>query len=116
MVKPDHEPLKKVLAAKEALGIICYNKHSHKGNISAARISEILKIPINKVKETCAVLEESKVIRTKKMGQDLEIELNENPPDEVSQLIDEIIWEHKQEYGLIYKKLITAELLDFMGR
>jgi hypothetical protein len=25
-----------------------------------------------------------------------------------------VIWENKQEYGKIYKKMITAELLDFM--
>ena len=38
----------------------------------------------------------------------------EHDNDEIKPVIDEVIWEQKQEYGRIYKRLITAELLDFM--
>jgi hypothetical protein len=49
------------------------------------------------------------------MGPDYEIELLDKDNEDLKKIFDEIIWENKQEYGKIYKKLITAELLDFMG-
>jgi len=109
------EELKQLLSSKEALGIICFNKHRHQAKISCTRLSEILKIPITKIKEMCAKLEKFKVVKIHKAGPDYEVEVLESKNDEISHMIDEIIWENKQEYGKIYKKLITAELLDFMG-
>lgn len=106
--------LKELLSTKEVLGIICYNKHHNQKRVSCTRLSELLKVPINKIKETCVKLEEMKVVTVIKMGADQELEFIEHENDAVKHLIDEAIWENKQEYGKIYKKLITAELLDFM--
>jgi hypothetical protein len=106
--------LKELLTTKEALGIICYSKHHNQKRFSCSRLSELLKIPINRLKETCSKLEELKVLSVFKMGQDQEIEFNENDSEDIKHTIDEAIWENKDEYGKIYKKLITSELLDFM--
>ena len=115
-MEPDNRTsqLKELLATKEALGIICYNKHHNQKRVSCTRLSELLKVPINKIKETCAKLEEFKVVTVIKMGADQELEFIEHENDDVKHTVDEAIWENKQEYGKIYKKLITAELLDFM--
>jgi hypothetical protein len=114
-MKPeDTEALKELLSTKEALGVICFSKH-HNGMISCARLSELLKVPINKLKEICVKMEDLKAIKIHKMGPDSEIELLDKDNEELKKILDETIWEHKQEYGKIYKKLITAELLDFMG-
>jgi|SRR6056297_2294839 len=109
------DEMKKLLSTKEMLAIICFNKHHHKERISCARLSELLKVPINRIKDICLSLEELKVVRVYKAGPDYEVELLENENEKLKGIIDEIIWENKQEYGKIYKKLITAELLDFMG-
>jgi predicted transcriptional regulator len=106
--------IKELLSSNEALGIICYNKHHNQKKISVTKLSELLKIPFAKLKETCAKLEEKALIKVNKFGQDNEIELIENENDDIKSVVDEVIWEQKQEYGRIYKRLITAELLDFM--
>lgn len=110
-----HAQLKELLTTKEALGIICYNKHHNQKRVNCTRLSELLKIPINKIKETCVKLEELNVITLMKLGVDLELEFIEHENDDVKHTVDEAIWENKQEYGKTYKKLITAELLDFMN-
>lgn len=109
-----HAQLKELLATKEALGIICYSKHHNQKRVSCGRLSELLKVPINRIKEISAKLEELNVVTNTKMGTDQELEFIEHENDDVKHTIDEAIWENKQEYGKIYKKLITAELLDFM--
>jgi len=114
MKAEDSEALKELLSTKEALGVICFSKH-HNGRISCTRLSELLKVPINKLKEICVKMENLKAIKVHKMGPDQEIELLDKDDEDLKKIFDEIIWEHKQEYGKIYKKLITAELLDFMG-
>jgi hypothetical protein len=106
--------IKELLSTKEALGIICYNKHHNQKKISITKLSELLKIPSSKLKEACVKLEEFKIIKVTRFGQDSEIEMIEHDNDEIKPVIDEVIWEQKQEYGRIYKRLITAELLDFM--
>ncbi len=106
--------LKELLSTREALGIICYNKHHNQKRINATRLSELLKIPAAKLKETCLRLEELNVLKIHKLGADNELEIIEHDNDDVRHAIDEAVWIHKQEYGKIYKKLITAELLDFM--
>jgi len=114
-MKPEEsEALKALLSTKEALGVICFSKH-HDGRINCTRLSELLKVPINKLREICVNLEELKAIKMHKMGPDYEIELLDKDNEDLKKIFDEIIWENKQEYGKIYKKLITAELLDFMG-
>jgi hypothetical protein len=114
-MKPeDLDALKELLSTKEALGIICYSKH-HNGRINSTRLSELLKIPINKLREVCGKMEVLKAIKMHKLGSDHEIELLDKDNEALKKIFDEIIWEHKQEYGKIYKKLITSELLDFMG-
>jgi hypothetical protein len=114
MKQEEAEALKAMLSTKEALGIICFSKH-HDGRINATRLSELLKVPINKLKDICAKLEELHAIKMHKIGPDSEIELLDKDNEELKKMFDEIIWENKQEYGKIYKRLITAELLDFMG-
>jgi hypothetical protein len=106
--------LKELLTTKEALGIICYNKHHNQKRVSCSRLSELLKIPINRIKEVSLKLEELNVVTIIKLGTDQELEFIENENEDIKHTIDEAIWENKQEYGKIYKKLITTELLDFM--
>ena len=108
------EAIKGLLAKPEALGILCFNKHHRNTKINSARISEMLKIPINRLKETCKLLEDEKIVKLHRAGSDYEIEILDQEDSGVKQAIDEVIWENKQEYGRIYKKMITAELLDFM--
>lgn len=109
-----HTHLKELLTSKEALGIICYNKHHNQKRAKFSRLSELLKVPVNKIRDICVKLEELKVITLFKMGADSELEFIEHENEEVKHIIDESIWENKEEYGKIYKKLVTAELLDFM--
>ncbi|MCX8093846.1 MAG: hypothetical protein N3E50_06715 [Candidatus Goldbacteria bacterium] len=106
--------IKELLATNEALGIICYSKHHLQGRINCTKLSELLKIPINKLKELCIKLEEKKVLKMYKVGLDIEIELLDKEDNELKKILDEIIWNNKEEYGKIYKKLVTSELLDFM--
>ncbi|MCX7697860.1 MAG: hypothetical protein N2114_00140 [Candidatus Goldbacteria bacterium] len=106
--------IKELLATNEALGIICYSKHHLQGRINCTKLSELLKIPINKLKELCTKLEEKKVLKMYKVGLDIEIELLDKEDNELKKILDEIIWNNKEEYGKIYKKLVTSELLDFM--
>jgi hypothetical protein len=110
-----YEELKEVLSTNEALAIICYNKYHHKGFINCTRVSEMIKVPINKVKDTCVKLEEMKVLKIHRTGYDMEVEMLDQDDTHTKHIIDEVIWENKQEYGKIYKKLITAELVDFMN-
>jgi len=110
-----YEDLKQVLSTNEALAIICYNKHRHQGLVSCARISEMTKVPINKVKESCAKLEELKVIKIHRTGYDAEVEILDQEDTHTRHIIDEVIWENKAEYGKIYKKLITAELFEYIN-
>ncbi len=112
----DYNAIKAALTLKEALGIICFNKHHHRGKITDSRLSEILKIPVNKIRETMEILKRHGIISTQKIGYDTEIEFIEPEDEKIKHIIDEVIWEQKQEYGKIYKKLITAELLDFMSK
>jgi hypothetical protein len=49
-----------------------------------------------------------------KIGLDVEIEFLDKEDNELKKLLDEVIWDNKEEYGKIYKKLVTTELLDFM--
>jgi len=45
----------------------------------------------------------------------MEVEMLDQDDTHTKHIIDEVIWDNKQEYGRIYKKLITAELVDFMN-
>lgn len=110
----NYDELKQILSTDEGLGIVCFSKHHQKARMSCTRLSEILKVPINRLKETCTKLEEMGVIKVNKVGNDHEIELSSHDDDKVKHIIDEIIWLNKDEYGKIYKKIITAELMDFM--
>jgi len=112
----DYNAIKAALTLREALGIICFSKHHHRGKITDSRLSEILKVPVNKIRETIEALKQHGIIDAKKAGYDTEIEFVEQDDEKVRHIIDEVIWEQKQEYGKIYKKLITAELLDFMSK
>ena len=112
--KVDYDSLKAILSTEEGLGIVCYIKHHHKGPANCSRLSEILKVPVSRLKETCVALEATGAMKTIKTGQDMVIEMQISEDDRAKELIDEVIWKNKQEYGKIYKKLITAELLDFM--
>jgi hypothetical protein len=114
MGEKNYKEIKKLLSSREALGTICFNKHKKKGLINCVRMSELLKIPIDIVKETCVKLEASGILLLHRAGYDLEAEFLEQEDDRIKQLIDEAIWENKQEYGTIYKRLVTAELMDFM--
>ena len=113
-MEPRYVQLKELLTTKEALGIICYGKHHNQTRASCTRLSELLKVPINRIKEIGSRLEELKVVTVIKMGVDFELEFIEHENDDVKHIIDEAIWENKQEYGKIYKKLITTELMNFM--
>jgi len=112
--KNSQDGLKDLLSTREVLGIICYGKHHNNKMINCSRLSEMLKIPVNRLKEVSIKLEEMNVAKVHKMGQDIELEMLDNDNDFIKHAIDEVIWENKQEYGKIYKKFITAELLDFM--
>ncbi len=115
LIKPEEmELIKSLLSSNEALGIICYSKHHLQGRINCTKLSELLKIPINKIKEICTKLEEKNVLKIYKVGLDMEIELQDKEDNELKKILDEIIWNNKEEYGKIYKKLVTSELLDFM--
>ena len=112
--KIDYDRLKQLLTTNEGLGIICFNKHTHKGKINCTKISEVLKIPINKIKSIAAEFEEIGILKTNKAGQDIEIEMTLSGDERARHIVDEVVWENKQEYGKIYKQIITAELLEFM--
>jgi len=114
-IKPeDIELIKSLLSSNESLSIICYSKHHLQGRINCTKLSELLKIPINKIKDICAKLEEKNILKTHKVGLDVEIELLDKEGNELKKILDEVIWNNKEEYGKIYKKLVTSELLDFM--
>jgi hypothetical protein len=110
----NYEELKQILSTDEGLGIVCFSKHHQKAKMSCTKLSEILKSPINRLKDTCSKLEEMGVIKVNKIGNDHEIELSQHDDEKVKHIIDEIIWLNKEEYGKIYKRIITAELMDFM--
>jgi hypothetical protein len=112
--REEKEIIKSLLSSNEALGIICFSKHHLQGRINCTKLSELLKIPINKLKDLCQKLEEKNVIKMYKIGLDVEIEFLDKEDNELKKLLDEVIWDNKEEYGKIYKKLVTTELLDFM--
>ncbi|MEI7542737.1 MAG: hypothetical protein WCJ94_05745 [bacterium] len=106
--------LKELLKTQAALGIICFYNHYKKTKTNGAKLAEVLKIPVSKIKETCEKLAQCKVLTVSKTGSDLEIKFIMDQNDEIKQTIDEAIWENNQEYGSIYHKIITTELRDFM--
>lgn len=113
--KVDYEEIKKILSTNEGLGLVCISKHYHKNKINCSRLSELLKIPINKLKELCVKLEESGFLKMYKMGTDAEIELILMDDENLKHIFDEIIWDNKIEYGNIYKRFITMEFMDFLN-
>lgn len=114
-IKPEEiENIKQLLSSNEALSIICFFKHQLQSRINCTRLSELLKIPINKLKDICIKLEEKNIIKMHKIGLDVEIELLDKEDNELRKVLDEVVWINKEEYGKIYKKLVTSELLDFM--
>lgn len=113
--KPEEiQAIKELLSSNEALAIICFFKHHLQGMVNCTKLSELLKIPINKLKDICIKLEEKNIIKMHKIGLDIEIELLDKEDSELRKVLDEVIWTNKEEYGKIYKKLVTSELLDFM--
>lgn len=106
--------IKELLSSNEALAIICFFKHHLHERINCTKLSELLKTPINKLKELCIKLEEKNIIKMHKVGLDIEIELLDKEDGELRKVLDEVIWTQREEYGKIYKKLVTSELLDFM--
>lgn len=113
--KVDYEEIKRILQTDEGLGLVCVSKHYHKGNINCTRLSELLKIPINRLKEICEKLEALSFLKMHKIGSDTEIELLMTDDEKLKHLIDEIIWENKVEYGNIYKRFITMEFMNFLN-
>ncbi len=113
--KVKYEEIKKILSTNEGLWFLCISKHYHKNQISCARLSELFKVPINKLKELCLKLEELGFLKTHKIGTELEIELVLNDDENIKHIFDEIIWDNKIEYGNIYKRFITMEFMDFLN-
>jgi hypothetical protein len=114
-IKPEEiEEIKRLLSTNESLSILCFSKHNLQARINCTKLSELIKIPINKIKDLCIKLEEKNIIKMHKVGLDIEIELLDKEDSELRKILDEVIWQNKEEYGKIYKKLITSELLDFM--
>jgi hypothetical protein len=111
----DYEEIKRILQTAEGLGLVCASKYYHKGNVNCARLSELLKIPINRLKEMCEKLEALGFLKMHKIGNDIEIELLVADDEKLKHLLDEIIWDNKVEYGNIYKKFITMEFMNFLN-
>ncbi len=113
--KVNYEEIKKILSLNEGLGFVCISKHYHKNKINCSRLSELLKIPINRLKELCMKLEELGFLKMHKLGTELEIELILMEDENIKNILDEIIWDNKIEYGNIYKRFITMEFMDFLN-
>ncbi len=113
--KVNYEEIKKILSTNEGLGFVCISRHYHKNKIDCSRLSELFKVPINKLKELCSKLEELGFLKTSKVGTEIEIELTLVDDENIKYILDEIILDNKIEYGNIYKRFITKEFMDFLN-
>ncbi len=112
----DYEELKKALSTREGLAIICYYIH-HKQftKLNMQKIAKNMKMSIQDLKAIGDIMEKMGAVKVNKLGELTELEIPTNEDDKVKKLMDTIIWEKKEEYGKLYKELLTAEMVDFLG-
>jgi len=112
----DFDELRKVLSTKEGLAIICYYiHHKHHSKLNMQKIAKAMKMSVQDLKAVYEIMEKMGAAKVNKMGETTEVEISIGENDKVKKLMDSIIWEKKEEYGKMYKQLLTAEIIDFIG-
>src|SRR5208283_2159234 len=112
----DFDELKKALSTREGLAIICYYLH-HKQftKLSMQKIAKNMKMSIQDLKAIGDIMEKMGAVKVNRLGELTEIEIPTNENESVKKIMDKIVWEKKEEYGKLYKELLTAEMIDFLG-
>jgi hypothetical protein len=112
----DFEELKKALSTREGLAIICYYLHNKQfTKLNMQKIAKNMKMSIQDLKAIGEIMEKMGAVKVNKLGELTEIEIPANENESVKKVMDKIVWEKKEEYGKLYKELLTAEMIDFLG-
>ena len=116
-VKQSYEDLKELLSYPEAVALICFNINysSRFTRVNLGVLAGFLDLPDDKVKRMARVFEKLKMVKIHNTGIDTEIEMMSSDSDEVKDVIYEVIWEHKDEYSFVYRRILAAEAVESLA-
>lgn len=117
MVKESYDDLKELLSYPEAIALICFNINysSRFARVNLGVLAGFLDLPDIKVKRMAKIFEKLKMAKVYRTGIDTEIEMFAPDNDDIKDIIYEVIWEHKNEYSLVYRRILAAEAVESLA-
>lgn len=109
-----YEDLKELLSYPEAVALICFNINysSRFSRVNLGVLAGFLDLPYDKIKKMARLFVKLKMAKIYYAGIDTEIEMLTSDSDEIKDIIYEVIWEHKNEYSFVYRRILVAEAVE----
>ena len=112
-----YEDLKELLSYPEAIALICFNINYSKrfDRVNLGVLAGFLGLPELKVKNMARVFKKLNMANIYNDGMNQEIEMMEPSSDMLKDVIYEVIWEHKDEYSFVYRRILAAEAVESLA-
>ena len=112
-----YQDLKELLSYPEAVALICFNINysSRFTRANLGVLAGFLDLPDDKVKKMARVFQKLNMVKIHNTGIDMEIEMLSPENDDVKDIIYEVIWEHKNEYSFVYRRILAAEAVESLA-
>lgn len=115
--KASYEDLKELLSYPEAIALICFNiNYSNRfSRVNLGVLAGFLDLSDDKVKKMARIFEKLKMAKVYHTGIDTEIEMLSSENDEIKDIIYEVIWEQKNQYSFVYRRILAAEAVESLA-
>ncbi len=117
MAQNRYDDLKELLSYPEAIALICFNINYSKryDRVNIGVLAGFLGLPDDKLKNMVRVFKKLKMANIYNAGMDTEIEMLEPQGDMIKDVIYEVIWENKDEYSFVYRRILAAEVAESLA-
>jgi hypothetical protein len=117
MAENRYEDLKELLSYPEAIALICFNINYSRRfeRVNLGVLAGFLGLPEDKVKNMARIFKKLNMANLFNTGINTEIELFEPSSDLLKDVIYEVVWENKDEYSFVYRRILAAEAVESLA-
>jgi hypothetical protein len=112
-----YEELKELLSFPEAIALICFNINysARFSRVNLGVLAGFLGLEDEKLKKISRVFKKLNMAKIYNDGINAEIEMLEPENDDVKDIIYEVIWENKDQYSFVYRRILAAEGIESLA-
>jgi hypothetical protein len=112
-----YEELKELLSYPESIALLCFNINysSRFTRINIGVLAGFLGLEDETLRRISRVFKKLKMANIYKEGMNSEIEMMEPDNDEVKDIIYEVIWENKDQYSFVYRRILAADGIESLA-